>query len=145
MMYLSCIVLSASFTKSWVCMCMTNFVQTTADMTTPRPRYTAQEVAKAFVTKYYLILNKSPEIPHKFYQESSLLGWPRFDGYMKIATTLSVILLSHLRHNLRSVDLSLFQTVNFTWNCHVICLSYMDITYLISSHKISIVSVVMVD
>ncbi|XP_073031134.1 uncharacterized protein [Primulina eburnea] len=60
-------------------------------MTTPRPRYSAQEVAKAFVTKYYMILNKSPEIAHKFYQESSLLGWPRLNGDIKTVTTLSGI------------------------------------------------------
>ncbi|XP_073130852.1 nuclear transport factor 2-like [Henckelia pumila] len=60
-------------------------------MTTPRPRYSAQEVAKAFVTKYYVILNKSPEVAHKFYQESSLLGWPGPDGVSKTVTTLSGI------------------------------------------------------
>ncbi|XP_073316681.1 uncharacterized protein [Primulina huaijiensis] len=38
-----------------------------------------------------MILNKSPEIAHKFYQESSLLGWPRLDGDIKTVTTLSGI------------------------------------------------------
>ncbi|KZV22430.1 hypothetical protein F511_24757 [Dorcoceras hygrometricum] len=60
-------------------------------MTTSKPRYPAQEVAQAFVTKYYEILNKSPEISHNFYQESSILGWPRQNGDMKTVTTLSGI------------------------------------------------------
>ncbi|KAL0420758.1 UNVERIFIED_CONTAM: Nuclear transport factor 2 [Sesamum latifolium] len=50
-----------------------------------------QVVANAFVKQYYAILNKCPENVHKFYQESSLLGWPGSDGVLKPVTTLSGI------------------------------------------------------
>ncbi|KAG8366450.1 hypothetical protein BUALT_Bualt17G0081200 [Buddleja alternifolia] len=50
-----------------------------------------QDVADAFVKQYYAILNKSPENVHKFYQESSLLGWPGSDGVVTPVTTLSGI------------------------------------------------------
>ncbi|KAL0386077.1 UNVERIFIED_CONTAM: Nuclear transport factor 2 [Sesamum radiatum] len=50
-----------------------------------------QVVANAFVKQYYAILNKCPENLHKFYQESSLLGWPGSDGVLKPVTTLSGI------------------------------------------------------
>ncbi|KAK4430085.1 Nuclear transport factor 2 [Sesamum alatum] len=48
-------------------------------------------VANAFVKQYYAILNKCPENVHKFYQESSLLGWPGPDGVLTPVTTLSGI------------------------------------------------------
>ncbi|KAL0302317.1 UNVERIFIED_CONTAM: Nuclear transport factor 2 [Sesamum angustifolium] len=48
-----------------------------------------QVVANAFVKQYYAILNKCPENAHKFYQESSLLGWPGADGVLTPVTTLS--------------------------------------------------------
>ncbi|KAL0336541.1 UNVERIFIED_CONTAM: Nuclear transport factor 2 [Sesamum radiatum] len=50
-----------------------------------------QVVANAFVKQYYAILNKCPENAHKFYQESSLLGWPGADGVLTPVTTLSGI------------------------------------------------------
>ncbi|KAH6823103.1 hypothetical protein C2S53_011276 [Perilla frutescens var. hirtella] len=54
---------------------------------TPGPAH----VAAAFVEQYYLILNKSPQNVHKFYQEPSLLGWPEDDGVVKPVTTLNGI------------------------------------------------------
>ncbi|KAI3467240.1 hypothetical protein Pfo_023903 [Paulownia fortunei] len=50
-----------------------------------------QNVADAFVKQYYAILNKCPENVHKFYGESSLLGWPGPDGVVTPVTTLSGI------------------------------------------------------
>ncbi|KAK6133951.1 hypothetical protein DH2020_032309 [Rehmannia glutinosa] len=50
-----------------------------------------QVVADAFVKQYYMILNKCPENAHKFYGESSLLGWPGPDGVVTPVTTLSGI------------------------------------------------------
>ncbi|GFQ05286.1 hypothetical protein PHJA_002672700 [Phtheirospermum japonicum] len=49
-----------------------------------------RDVADAFVKQYYTILSNSPENAHKFYAESSLLGWPESDGVITPVTTLSV-------------------------------------------------------
>ncbi|KAL3654306.1 hypothetical protein CASFOL_003987 [Castilleja foliolosa] len=53
----------------------------------PRPC----DVADAFVKQYYAILSKYPENAHKFYAETSLLGWPGSDGVITPVTTLSAI------------------------------------------------------
>ncbi|KAL6529298.1 hypothetical protein OROGR_014921 [Orobanche gracilis] len=50
-----------------------------------------QRVADAFVAQYYMILNECPKEVHKFYGESSLLGWTEHDGAMTTVTTLSGI------------------------------------------------------
>ncbi|KZV50234.1 ras GTPase-activating protein-binding protein 2 [Dorcoceras hygrometricum] len=48
----------------------------------------AQNVASSFVKQYYALLEISPENVHKFYQESSQLGWAEPDGAMTSVTTL---------------------------------------------------------
>ncbi|KAL6538775.1 hypothetical protein OROMI_025101 [Orobanche minor] len=50
-----------------------------------------QRVADAFVAQYYMILNECPKEVHKFYGESSLLGWTEHDSAMATVTTLSGI------------------------------------------------------
>ncbi|KAL6570947.1 hypothetical protein OROGR_000497 [Orobanche gracilis] len=50
-----------------------------------------QRVADAFVAQYYMILNECPKEVHKFYGESSLLGWTEHDSVMTTVTTLSGI------------------------------------------------------
>ncbi|CAI9775194.1 unnamed protein product [Fraxinus pennsylvanica] len=50
-----------------------------------------QSVAKAFVSQYYSHLHNCPEVVHKFYQESSLLGWPGADDAIISVTTLEGI------------------------------------------------------
>ncbi|KAF2325453.1 hypothetical protein GH714_028812 [Hevea brasiliensis] len=52
---------------------------------------TAQVVGNAFVEQYYNILSKSPEVVHKFYQNSSVISRPDFDGLMLSASTLEGI------------------------------------------------------
>ncbi|KAL3631243.1 hypothetical protein CASFOL_024227 [Castilleja foliolosa] len=56
-----------------------------ADKVLPR------DVADTFVKQYYTILGKSPENVHKFYAESSMLGWLESDGVITPVTTLSAI------------------------------------------------------
>ncbi|KAL2546647.1 Nuclear transport factor 2 (NTF2) family protein with RNA binding (RRM-RBD-RNP motif) domain [Forsythia ovata] len=55
------------------------------------PELSANVVANAFVTRYYAILQHCPENVHKFYQESSLLGWPGPNDAITPVTTLQGI------------------------------------------------------
>ncbi|XP_073145848.1 nuclear transport factor 2-like isoform X2 [Henckelia pumila] len=48
----------------------------------------AQDVASSFVKQYYALLDICPENVHKFYQESSQLGWAEPDGAVTSVTTL---------------------------------------------------------
>ncbi|CAA0828754.1 Nuclear transport factor 2 (NTF2) family protein with RNA binding (RRM-RBD-RNP motifs) domain [Striga hermonthica] len=52
---------------------------------------TPQQVADAFVVNYYKILSDSPQQSYKFYNESSLLSWPDFDGILAPVKTLNAI------------------------------------------------------
>ncbi|GFY86972.1 nuclear transport factor 2 (NTF2) family protein with RNA binding (RRM-RBD-RNP motifs) domain-containing protein [Actinidia rufa] len=52
---------------------------------------TAQMVGNAFVDQYYRILHLSPEIVHRFYQESSVLSRAEPNGVMALVTTLKGI------------------------------------------------------
>ncbi|XP_076902630.1 nuclear transport factor 2-like [Bidens hawaiensis] len=53
--------------------------------------HTAQVVGNAFVEQYYHILHKSPELVHKFYQDSSILSRPDTNGFMSSVTTMQAI------------------------------------------------------
>ncbi|CAI9107384.1 OLC1v1006726C1 [Oldenlandia corymbosa var. corymbosa] len=56
----------------------------------PQP-VSAQVVGNAFVQQYYHILHLSPELVHRFYQDSSKLGRPGDDGIMSNTTTMQAI------------------------------------------------------
>nr|XP_043606283.1 nuclear transport factor 2-like [Erigeron canadensis] len=51
----------------------------------------AQVVGNAFVEQYYHILHQSPELVHKFYQDSSILSRPDTNGQMTSVTTMQAI------------------------------------------------------
>ncbi|KAI7733304.1 hypothetical protein M8C21_025294 [Ambrosia artemisiifolia] len=51
----------------------------------------AQVVGNAFVEQYYHILHQSPELVHKFYQDSSILSRPDANGQMSSVTTMQAI------------------------------------------------------
>ncbi|XP_073058255.1 nuclear transport factor 2-like [Primulina eburnea] len=51
----------------------------------------AQVVGNAFVQQYYHILHHSPELVHRFYQDTSKLGRPEAEGSMSITTTMQAI------------------------------------------------------
>jgi len=53
----------------------------------------AQVVGNAFVEQYYHILYQSPELVHRFYQDSSMLSRPETNGVMTSVTTMKVSLL----------------------------------------------------
>lgn len=57
---------------------------------TPAARPTAEVVGNAFVEQYYHILHQSPEMVHRFYQDSSLLSRPDVNGAMTKVTTMQV-------------------------------------------------------
>ncbi|XP_058186951.1 nuclear transport factor 2-like isoform X2 [Rhododendron vialii] len=57
--------------------------QTTSSPTPP----SAQVIGNAFVEQYYHILHHSPELVHRFYQESSVLSRPEPNGVMTSVTT----------------------------------------------------------
>ncbi|XP_050223736.1 nuclear transport factor 2 [Mercurialis annua] len=57
----------------------------------PASAPTANVVGNAFVEQYYHILHQSPELVHKFYQDSSLLSRPDADGTMTTVTTMQAI------------------------------------------------------
>lgn len=59
--------------------------------TAPAPAPSAKVVGNAFVDQYYNILHQSPELVHKFYQDSSLLSRPDADGTMTTVTTMQAI------------------------------------------------------
>ncbi|WOL02505.1 ras GTPase-activating protein-binding protein 1-like isoform X1 [Canna indica] len=61
--------------------------QTSAD----RSPLSAQVVGNAFVQQYYLILQQSPELVYRFYQETSKLGRPDAHGAMSSVTTIEAI------------------------------------------------------
>ncbi|GJX60025.1 retrovirus-related pol polyprotein LINE-1 [Tanacetum coccineum] len=48
----------------------------------------AQVVGNAFVEQYYHILHQSPELVHKFYQDSSIFSRPNTNGLMTSVTTM---------------------------------------------------------
>lgn len=52
---------------------------------------TADMVGNAFVHQYYHILHQSPELVHRFYQDTSKLGRPEESGAMSITTTMQAI------------------------------------------------------
>ncbi|KAJ9564474.1 hypothetical protein OSB04_000440 [Centaurea solstitialis] len=60
--------------------------QTEAPSTTP----SVQVVGNAFVEQYYHILHHSPNMVHKFYQDSSFISRPDEDGTMITVTTMKV-------------------------------------------------------
>ncbi|KAG2669629.1 hypothetical protein I3760_14G040800 [Carya illinoinensis] len=51
----------------------------------------ADVVGNAFVHQYYLILHQSPELVHRFYQDTSKLGRQEENGTMNITTTMQAI------------------------------------------------------
>ena len=60
-----------------------------ADTQTP----SAQVVGNAFVEQYYHILHQSPNLVHRFYQDSSRLSRPDMYGNMTTVATMHVSLL----------------------------------------------------
>ncbi|KAJ4831842.1 hypothetical protein Tsubulata_017505 [Turnera subulata] len=57
----------------------------------PAPAPSADLVGNAFVEQYYHILHQSPELVHRFYQDSSLLSREGPDGHMTTVTTMQAI------------------------------------------------------
>jgi len=58
----------------------------TIPLTTP----SAQVVGNAFVEQYYHILHQSPNLVHRFYQDSSFLTRSDNNGVMTTVTTVQV-------------------------------------------------------
>ncbi|CAK9186003.1 unnamed protein product [Ilex paraguariensis] len=58
---------------------------------TPQSPPSPQMVGNAFVEQYYHILHHSPELVHRFYQESSVLSRPDPNGVMTSVTTMKNI------------------------------------------------------
>ncbi|KAJ9549092.1 hypothetical protein OSB04_021635 [Centaurea solstitialis] len=54
-------------------------------------RHSAQDVAEAFVPRYYDILYEHPEEAHKFYKDHSVLSRPNADGSVRTITTVKGI------------------------------------------------------
>ncbi|KAJ0818134.1 putative hydrolase [Helianthus annuus] len=55
--------------------------------TVANQRYSAHDVADAFVTQYYKILQGNPKEAHNFYKDQSVRAHPCLDGSMKSVTT----------------------------------------------------------
>lgn len=60
----------------------------------------AENVASSFVKQYYALLEICPENVHKFYKESSQLGWAEADGAVTSVTTLRVSILKRTYHEI---------------------------------------------
>lgn len=54
------------------------------------PTPSAQVVGNAFVGQYYHILHHSPQLVHRFYQDTSLLSRPDVNGVMTTVTSMQV-------------------------------------------------------
>ena len=63
-------------------------MQEASPATTP----SAQVVGNAFVEQYYHILHQSPNLVHRFYQDSSFLSRSDSNGMMTTVTTMQVSL-----------------------------------------------------
>ena len=48
------------------------------------------QVGNAFAHQYYHILQQSPDLVHRFYQDGSKFGRPGEDGVMSTTTTMNV-------------------------------------------------------
>lgn len=57
---------------------------------TSPPAPTTEEVGNTFVQQYYGVLLAQPDLAHRFYEESSVLGRPGPNGLMVKVTTLQV-------------------------------------------------------
>ncbi|KAI8534125.1 hypothetical protein RHMOL_Rhmol10G0064200 [Rhododendron molle] len=68
----------------WVDVIFNQMETQAASPPTPPP---AQVIGNAFVEQYYHILHHSPELVHRFYQESSVLSRPEPNGVMMSVTT----------------------------------------------------------
>lgn len=55
----------------------------------------AEVVGNAFVEQYYRILHHSPELVHRFYQDSSSLSRPDAEGTMTTVSTMEVRILGY--------------------------------------------------
>lgn len=62
---------------------------------TPAPAPSAEVVGNAFVEQYYHILHQSPNLVHRFYQDSSFLSRPDSNGVMTTVTTMQVSFTGH--------------------------------------------------
>lgn len=58
---------------------------------TQLPVPTADVVGNAFAHQYYHILQQSPDLVHRFYQDGSKFGRPGEDGVMSTTTTMNAI------------------------------------------------------
>ena len=67
-------------------------LQMATQETAPASGPSAEVVGNAFVEQYYHILHESPELVHRFYQDSSSLSRPNTDGFMTTVTTMQVCL-----------------------------------------------------
>lgn len=81
--------------------------------TSPAPAPSAEVVGNAFVEQYYHILHQSPELVHKFYQDSSLLSRPDADGIMTTVTTMQV--RNFLMNKITSLFISISLSFSFFW------------------------------
>ena len=68
-------------------------VQVSGDMPPPEDELDPKYVATAFAEQYYLLVQKSPEIVHKFYNDESILDHPGPDGEMISAMTMQVSII----------------------------------------------------
>lgn len=59
----------------------------------PASAPSAQLVGNAFVEQYYHILHESPQLVHRFYQDSSSLSRTDVNGNMATVTTMQVSIL----------------------------------------------------
>ncbi|KAK1435827.1 hypothetical protein QVD17_01597 [Tagetes erecta] len=67
------------------------FIQPNHWMTHATVLPSAQVVGNAFVEHYYNMLHESPELVHKYYQDSSILSRPDANGLMSSVTTMTAI------------------------------------------------------
>ncbi|URD73359.1 Nuclear transport factor 2 (NTF2) domain [Musa troglodytarum] len=75
----------------WVLYCFNSSTGMALPTASPVSSLTPQVIGSAFVQQYYHILHRSPEMVHKFYQDSSIVNRPNSDGEMTSVMSVQAI------------------------------------------------------
>lgn len=71
---------------------MSNFSEMATQTDVSSSDFSAETVGHAFVSQFYRILHQSPDLVHRFYQDSSAMSRPGPDGTLVTVTAMDVSL-----------------------------------------------------
>lgn len=79
-----------SSNKFWSLLLLDMAEYTTEDVPPTGDELDPEHIANAFVDQYYLLMEKSPALVHKFYNDKSIIDHPEPNGEMTSAETMQV-------------------------------------------------------